>query len=483
MDLLQVKGKHIVDGDGKTVVLKGYCVGGWMNMENFINGYPGSEEGIRSAVADSIGKAKGEFFFDRMLDYVFAEDDVKFIKETGANVVRLALNYRHFEDDSRPFLYKESGFARLDRALDLCEKYGVYVILDMHAVQGWQNTDWHCDNSSRHTLFWKHPHFQERFLALWQEFARRYRGRAVVAGYDIMNEPIANTWRGRFSNIYVPDWNNFNRIYRLTVESIRKYDPRHIIFLEGDNFSELFDGMEEPFDDNLVYSSHNYIDAGFTGQYPGNIKSMKWSTGKEELTWWDRKKQDQVFAEQEGTEFVKKYNVPYWMSEFGSVYNVPENEVSSRLASLDDQLGAFDDFGAQWTIWTYKDLGVMGSAILDPESDYMQIIKPVLQKKTLLNSDFGIYWLAVNRAKEIATELCDHIEQVINQPYVNTVTNRKYLGQAVFSEYTSVLLQPDFADRFKGMSEDRLDKVLASFAFKNCKRNEGLVNVLKKHML
>ena len=35
--------------------LRGVCIGGWMNMENFIDGYPGSEHGVRAAVAEAMG--------------------------------------------------------------------------------------------------------------------------------------------------------------------------------------------------------------------------------------------------------------------------------------------------------------------------------------------------------------------------------------------------------------------------------------------
>jgi endoglucanase len=481
MDFLQVKGKEIVDEGGRPVKLRGFCIGGWMNMEDFINGYPGSEEGIRAAMADSIGKERAEFFFDRMLDHLFNEGDVRFIKECGANAVRLALNYRHFEDDSKPFVYKASGFARLDKALDWCEKHEVYAILDLHSVQGWQNTDWHCDNSSRHTFFWNQLQFQDRFIALWEELAGRYKGRSAVAGYDLMNEPITNACRGRFSNIYIPDWDVFNRVYRRTVKAIRKIDPKHIIYLEGDNFSALFEGLDEPFDDNLVYSSHNYIDSGLTGAYPGTIRTLWEIKGRDEEVWWDRRKQEEVFYSQEGTKFAQKYNVPLWVSEFGSVYNVPDSEIPDRLRSLDDQLGIFGEFGAHWTIWTYKDPGVMGTLMLDPESDYLQLIKPILEKKELLNSHFGVSWVPANTAKKMAAELADYIEAVIGEPYVNTTANRRYLGQAVFSSYAALLLQPAYAGRFKGMTEQRLDSILESFELKNCRRNEGLISVLKKY--
>lgn len=38
MSFLKVSGIIIVDGDDKEVILRGAGLGGWMNMENFING-------------------------------------------------------------------------------------------------------------------------------------------------------------------------------------------------------------------------------------------------------------------------------------------------------------------------------------------------------------------------------------------------------------------------------------------------------------
>ena len=78
-----------------------------------------------------------------------------FLRKAGASVVRIPLNYRHFEDDTAPFKYRETGFARLDNVLSHCERHGLYVILDLHSAQGWQNVHWHSDNASRISLFWR----------------------------------------------------------------------------------------------------------------------------------------------------------------------------------------------------------------------------------------------------------------------------------------------------------------------------------------
>jgi hypothetical protein len=483
MNFLQTKGNKIVDDTGSEVNLRGYCIGGWMNMEDFINSFPGSEEGIRETVAETLGKDTGEFFFNRMLDYFFAEEDVRILKGYGVNVIRISLNYRHFEDDLNPYHYKEAGFTRLNKVIDWCEKYQIYVILVMHAVPGWQNTDWHCDNSSRHALFWKHYHFQDRFIKLWVELAGRYRDRPVVAGYGLMNEPITGVWRGRFYNTYQPDWDGINSVYKKTAAAIRQIDKRHILFLDGDNFSQWFSGFCEPFDDNLVYSSHNYIDSGMTGPYPGTVK-MIWDTndkGKEVL--WDRNKQIEVFYSQEGTKFVKKYNVPLWVSECGSVFNGPADLIPDRLRSLDDQLSIFNEFGAHWTLWTYKDIGTMGILTAKPDSPFVRRIGGIIEKKNLLNSHFGVRWLPENTSMRKLIDLADFVRELIGYDYVDLEANRKYMEQAVFSVYTAVLLQKPYADCFKGLTREELDTLLsASFEAKNCDINQGLAEVVMRRI-
>ena len=40
-NFLYVKGAEIVNSMGETVLLRGFCLGGCMNMENFITGFLG----------------------------------------------------------------------------------------------------------------------------------------------------------------------------------------------------------------------------------------------------------------------------------------------------------------------------------------------------------------------------------------------------------------------------------------------------------
>jgi endoglucanase len=486
MEFLRVSGTHIVDASGKKVRLRGTCPGGWMNMEDFINGHPGAEHTLRSQMAEVLGATRARFFFERMLDHFFNEDDVIFLRKVGATVVRIPLNYRHFEDDAAPFKYKEAGFARLEQVLGHCEKHGLYVILDLHSAQGWQNVHWHSDNASRISLFWEVPYYQDRYIALWQEFARRYKNRPVIAGYDVLNEPCSNNNRGDYPwNIYSnfkPNWERMNSLYRRLVTEIRKIDSRHIIFLEGDNYAKQFSGFEKPFDDNLAYSSHNYTVPGFgPGRYPGEIHSRSATTSGAEA--WDFARQERFFLDAEGTKFTQQHNVPLWVGEFGSVYNGPPDENGNRLRALDDQIGLFERNDAHWTTWNYKDIGAMGMLTLDPASAYMERVRDLLKKKAALGTDDWMSWLPPTPVKDATAQLADQILQVVGDPQLDARLNARCVKQTLLCFYTGTLMQPLYASLFKGLSENELDVILSSFSAKKCVPNQGLVDVLGKYMV
>ncbi|HYL44025.1 MAG TPA: hypothetical protein VEU97_11615, partial [Ktedonobacteraceae bacterium] len=114
-NILTTKGTSIVDSNGQEVLLRGFGLGGWMNMENFITGYPANEEAQREAIRQVLGNERYEIFFDRFLEYFFGRDDAQFIASLGLNLLRLPINNRHFESDMEPFVIKEEGFKHLDR--------------------------------------------------------------------------------------------------------------------------------------------------------------------------------------------------------------------------------------------------------------------------------------------------------------------------------------------------------------------------------
>lgn len=453
-EFLHVEGAKIFNGRGEVVLLRGFNLGGWMNMENFMIGYPGHEAGMRAAIEVVLGAKRARFFFDRFLHYFIMKDDLQYLKGLGCNVIRVPLNYRHFECDHQPFEYNPEGFLPLDAMIQWASEIGLYIILDLHAVQGWQSRSWHCDNPSRTTMFWGQKCFEDRAVALWEALAQRYREEVFVAGYNVMNEPEADD----------PYW--LNHYYRRVTEAIRQIDPHHIIFLEGNHYSQRFDELDPPFDENLVYSSHLYVDPGLDLQgYPGEVRGIH----------FNRDRIEQIYVER--TAFMRRHGAPHWFGEFGCIYSDPALE-EPRLRVMADLLDIAESYGDHWTIWSYKDIGMMGLVVLDPMSEWMRRTQPVREIKSALRCDSWI--------ERHTSEIDSHIEHMadlarsVAENHLEDLPGlEENLHFCICDGLLSQMLQPAFAEQFRGMSEQEIDEMMQSFAFGNCKKRQGLAQLIR----
>ena len=159
--------------------------------------------------------------FEQFLEQFFADDDAAFLQSLGLSVVRLPINYRHFESDMEPFTIRDDGFRHLDRVIDLCATRGIYTIIDLHAVQGYQNQDWHSDNPTHRSFLWTQKVFQDRALSVWESIADHYRGNRWVAGYNLINEPND------------PSRSVVVSFQKRLIDVIRAIDGDHLIYLDG----------------------------------------------------------------------------------------------------------------------------------------------------------------------------------------------------------------------------------------------------------
>ena len=85
-----MQGDAIVDPSGTPVILRGVGLGGWMNMENFITGYPANESAMREAVGAVLGWERADAFFERLLDRFFTAEDAAFLAGLGRQLRALA---------------------------------------------------------------------------------------------------------------------------------------------------------------------------------------------------------------------------------------------------------------------------------------------------------------------------------------------------------------------------------------------------------
>ena len=86
---LVVKGNTLRNGKGEAVRLRGFGLGGMLHLENFIDGYAGSEEGFREALLKALGREKYDLFFETFYENYFTEADARYVASLGLNLIRL----------------------------------------------------------------------------------------------------------------------------------------------------------------------------------------------------------------------------------------------------------------------------------------------------------------------------------------------------------------------------------------------------------
>ncbi|KAK7423540.1 hypothetical protein QQX98_000998 [Neonectria punicea] len=469
--MLRVDGTRIVNPSGETVILKGAGLGGMLNMENFITGYSGHEHEHRAQMAEVLGEEKATFFFDRLIHHFFTEADAAYFASLGLNCIRIPFNYRHFIDDMNPSVINEKGFQFLDRCVEVCAKHNLYVILDLHAVPGGQNQDWHSDSGLTRALFWEFKDHQDRVIQLWEALARHYKGNPVVAGYNPLNEPADphKTSSGHYGARLV-QW------YERAEKAIRAVDPEHILFIDGNTYAMDFRAFPEKPLPNTVYACHDYSMMGFP--VPEQFEGTQEQKDKLRSS-FERKVQ-----------FMREKKVPIWNGEFGPVYQNEQKEGAEavktnakRFALLEEQLAIYRETGVSWSIWLYKDIGYQGMVYVDPESPYMRLIRGFVEKKQRLGLDF---WGVVNKdgVKHLYDPFLQGLKEMVMEKYQNTKYPKiwtferqfeRVVRECLLSEYVGW----DMAELFRDKTEAELEELAASFALGNCKMRDGLNDILK----
>ena len=450
---LKVSGSQIVNQKGDTVFLRGFGLGGMLHMENFIDGYPANEEAMRNGLMKVLGETKYNLYFETFYKNYFTEPDAEYISSLGLNLVRIPINYHLFEDDMNPGIIKEGAFEHLDRVIELCAKYKIYTIIDLHALPGFQNQHWHSDNPTHVALFWNHLDFQNRALNLWEGIAERYKNQPWVAGYDLINEPAD------------PSGEKLFPYYRRLKDAIQKVDPNHILFLEGDRYSVDFDKFSEVWD-NVVYTNHDYAVPGFIfgGDYPGYTENR----------YYDKDTLEKDFLKR--SEFMFTHNVPLWVGEFGPVYTGDPEKDEMRYQIVKDQLEYYDKYKASWCIWLYKDMGLQAIMHQNDDTEYMKLVSEFLVRKNSLGADA---WGSTD--KDIRTVM-QPIEELFKKefpaydPYPNG--QQKKINLLVRHILISEALIPEYCNLFKDVTDEKLTALAQSFLFKNYVKRSRLEDIL-----
>lgn len=292
----------------------------------------------------------------------YDETVVRNIAAMGMNVIRNELNYRQFEDNANPFVYKESGFAELDRQIELAKQQGLYTIIDLHVPQG--GLQGQVGPAAR---LWENPELRKRAKALWRALAMRYRDEPWVAAYELINEPTPSASPRQ--------WASFAQEL---LDGIRQVDRNHLIIVDEitsvvdafGNFPEV--NPDEPFlplvnDDNVLYDFHFYQPpeyvfqesdhgAGFDGGlvYPDEQFEFRDHNGNV-VGRFNKDFLAEILLDR--LEFRRVNNVPINIGEFSpTLFTFLNNNKLGGFDYLKDLLELFNQQGLNYQYFTYLKL-------------------------------------------------------------------------------------------------------------------------------
>jgi hypothetical protein len=324
-------------------------------------------------------------------------------------------------------------------------------------VPGAQNQHWHSDNPTHIPGFWEHRHFQDRAVWLWEAIADHYRDDRRVAGYNPINEPASE------------DRDLVASVYRRLYEAIRAVDGSHLLFLDGNTYSTEFDVFVGDFD-NVVYTCHDYAAAGFItgGDYPGTTDGQ----------YWDRAALERKYLER--TRFSRESNTPVWVGEFGPVYVGEERRDAMRYQILADQLDIYAADEANWSLWTYKDVGCQGMAVVNPATAYRCRFDRFIAKKNRLGAD---HW---GSSGDGVADVLRPVFELMNREFPDFVPypwgKREWARTLLMHITLAQPLASEYASLFAGLAHADVTALADSFAFENCDVREPLAELLRKDL-
>lgn len=328
-EFLKTQGRIIVDQNDEKIVLKGFGLGGWVVLEGYMWNYPGfgSTTTMENAIEALVGQDKKIEFFSQYRSNYITEKDIEFLSENGFNALRVPLHYKHFSPSFNEFI--NDGFELLDPIINACRDNNMYVILDMHAAPGGQNTSDFSDSDGQTARLFTEYSNQKWLTSVWRYIAQYYSNEPVVAAYDLLNEPVLPWGYGSQA---------LRNIYEWAIDSIRTVDLNHIVIIEGNWYGNDHTGLLPPFDDEMVYSFHHYVG------------------GSEQDT--------TTMYDQYRTGISAEHDVPLWVGEFGENSNYWGNNIKSFFER--------NDIG--WSWWNYKSVERISSLFSYEITDGYQMV-------------------------------------------------------------------------------------------------------------
>ena len=319
-------------------------------------------------------------------DSYITEKDIANIKSMGFDHVRLGFDQIVLEES--PGKYRERTFRKVDDFIGWCEQHGLNMVLNLHKAVG--N---YCDIQEKVELL-DDKGLQDRFVALWLEFERRYHDKPGLA-FELLNE---------VRNVDPEKW---NRLADRTLKAIREKNPNRWVVIGSTcwNSPGTLDKLKIWDDDKVVYTFHMYAPFEFTHQrgvlqagplyynrtleYP--TKDVERYRGYHRLHgnagggYGPEVKEinKQILRNNMHGAHMFTKNHPdkiLWNGEFGTIRHAPP---ASRVAYMRDVIATCREWGIPYCVWNYLSTPNDGNRFSLVDDDTRRILSPELLKACL----------------------------------------------------------------------------------------------------
>lgn len=341
MTMIRTDGTKWVKASGTPVTLKGTNLGNWLLQEYWMMDQGGNGITDQCSLERTLTKRFGFEEKERLMklyhDSWITTRDWDQLQAFGFNIVRIPIMWNLIEDENNFKHLRADAWHYLDWAIEEGKKRGIYVILDMHGIQGGQ-TDWQSAGcSADKNAYWTDTALQDRAKWLWEQIATRYKDEPAVAAYDLLNEPWGST----------PE-NMQTRIAEL-YSVVRAVDTKHVVLLPS-HFGniEIYGNPADKQMTNVAFEIHPY--PGLFGDRPGDTAyaiHRDWlkcgQDGKGGVCDWNKK--------------ITTLNVPLLVGEF-QPWQSAGLELGGKIARATYDTYASYNWAA--TSWAYKLVSIKG---------------------------------------------------------------------------------------------------------------------------
>jgi endoglucanase len=182
----------------------------------------------------------------------FTENDFQWISDWGFNFVRIPASYTFWIKNNDPMQIDEKKFTKIDRLMQLGEKYDIHICMNFHRAPGYSVNP---ERKEPYNL-WKDEQALDAFILHWETFAKRYKSiSSERLSFNLINEPTNP--RDEFMTIA-----DHERVMRATVAAIHRIDPDRLIILDGLNWGN--EPLPDLVDLNVAQSCRAYLPMGIS---------------------------------------------------------------------------------------------------------------------------------------------------------------------------------------------------------------------------